>query len=289
MRVMMHAQRTASRRNSACSQLSAFVGSNMLQGQPPPAVLAWLENPVLSHHVAHDIEALCFELRVPESWQSGDRILTSLVLPDGTRVAAKPPDITAPGESFTVSVPTAALRALGSTTVDVYEEEEREAVAAERAPEVGGGARPISAAALEAAAPALLPSEVPPSLLENGGAEASCAICKEALLADGETPIRQLPCSHAFHCNCCDPWFLKEHERSCPSCRAVLEVDDADDEELAPPRPSAYEEFLRLRESGVLAAMIRQHQEQEQERASARSALFEPRAGGQGGVIASML
>ena len=91
---MMHAQRTASRRNSACSQLSAFVGSNMLQGQPPPAVLAWLEN---------------------------------------------------------------------------------------------------------------------------------------------------------------------------------------------------HEEFLRLRESGVLAAMIRQHQEQEQERASARSALFEPRAGGQGGVIASML
>ena len=47
VRVMMHAQRTASRRNSACSQLSAFVGSNMLQGQPPPAVLAWLENPVL--------------------------------------------------------------------------------------------------------------------------------------------------------------------------------------------------------------------------------------------------
>ena len=89
VRVMMHAQRTASRRNSACSQLSAFVGSNMLQGQPPPAVLAWLENPMLSHHVAHDIEALCFELRVPESWQSGDRILTSLVLPDGTRVAAK--------------------------------------------------------------------------------------------------------------------------------------------------------------------------------------------------------
>ena len=40
VRVMMHAQRTASRRNSACSQLSAFVGSNMLQGQPPPAVLA---------------------------------------------------------------------------------------------------------------------------------------------------------------------------------------------------------------------------------------------------------
>ena len=71
------------------------------------------------------------------------------------------------------------------------------------------------------------------------------------------------------------------------SCRAVLEVDDDDDDELAPPRPSAYEEFLRLRESGVLAAMIRQHQEQEQERA-ARSAR-EPRAGGQGGVIASML
>ena len=39
VRVMMHAQRTASRRNSACSQLSAFVGSNMLQGQPPPAGL----------------------------------------------------------------------------------------------------------------------------------------------------------------------------------------------------------------------------------------------------------
>ena len=57
MRVMMHSQRNASRRNS-CSQLSAFVGSNRLQGQPPPAVLAWLENPVLSHHVAHDIEAL---------------------------------------------------------------------------------------------------------------------------------------------------------------------------------------------------------------------------------------
>ena len=51
VRVLMQAQRNASRRNSSCSQLSAFVGSNMLQGQPPPAVLAWLENPVLSHHV----------------------------------------------------------------------------------------------------------------------------------------------------------------------------------------------------------------------------------------------
>ena len=144
-----------------------------------------------------------------------------------------------------------------------------------RAADLGGGARGGRAGA-----------EVPPSLLENGGAEASCAICMEALLADGETPIRQLPCSHSFHCGCCDPWFLNEHERSCPSCRAASWRWTMPTTTSVAPRPSAYEEFLRLRESGVLAAMIRQHQEQEQERASARSALFEPRAGGQGGVLA---
>ena len=80
--------------------------------------------------------------------------------------------------------------------------------------------------------------------------------------------------------------FLAE---DCEVSLSSAQMDAMVTAEQEAPRPSAYEEFLRLRESGVLAAMIRQHQEQEQERASARSALFEPRAGGQGGVIASML
>ena len=124
VRVMMHAQRISARRSSGCSQLSAFVGSNMLPTTTTSAeVLAWLGNPVLSPHVPHSVEAHCFELVVPDGWEPGASVPTTLVLPDGTRVAAVPSSDASPGGTFRVSVPVAALRALGTMTVVVHEDD----------------------------------------------------------------------------------------------------------------------------------------------------------------------
>ncbi|KAJ4854606.1 ring finger domain-containing protein [Trichoderma breve] len=43
-----------------------------------------------------------------------------------------------------------------------------------------------------------------------------CSICTEPFLDDAE--LRKLPCSHAFHDNCVDPWLLRR-SATCPLCR----------------------------------------------------------------------
>lgn len=48
-----------------------------------------------------------------------------------------------------------------------------------------------------------------------------CAICMSPLSeadAEGTTDLLQLPCSHAFHRECLDPW-LSTHSRACPYCK----------------------------------------------------------------------
>lgn len=83
---------------------------------------------------------------------------------------------------------------------------------------------PIPLRDLEIVCPSLPANMLPPGFK---GGDAVCVICGEQLL-EGETSreLRQLPCAHTFHANCVDPW-LTQQDRSCPTCRAVVEPPDS--------------------------------------------------------------
>ncbi|XP_063085390.1 E3 ubiquitin-protein ligase ZNRF4 [Cavia porcellus] len=55
-----------------------------------------------------------------------------------------------------------------------------------------------------------------------------CAICLEQFEEGDELKI--LPCAHAYHCGCIDPWLARALGRSCPLCkRPVATSEDGSD------------------------------------------------------------
>lgn len=66
--------------------------------------------------------------------------------------------------------------------------------------------------------------KIPTAKFRKGDPYETCAICLEDYI-EGEK-LRILPCSHAYHCKCIDPW-LTRNKRVCPVCkRKVFAADE---------------------------------------------------------------
>jgi hypothetical protein len=49
-----------------------------------------------------------------------------------------------------------------------------------------------------------------------------CSVCREPYREINNKNLRILKCSHAFCCECIDPWFLT-HSHKCPNCRQEMD------------------------------------------------------------------
>ncbi|KAL1140071.1 hypothetical protein AAG570_000003 [Ranatra chinensis] len=58
--------------------------------------------------------------------------------------------------------------------------------------------------------------QIPTAIYRRGDPYETCAVCLEDFV-EGEK-LRILLCSHAYHCNCIDPW-LTRGRRVCPMCK----------------------------------------------------------------------
>ena len=175
----------------------------------PEEILEWLEDPVLLDLPA-EIPFLSFQLTVPVSVEQrlDGRISfpTTLSLPNDKRVACRQQGGVTAGATLTAAVPLAALHEMGQWSVAAY-------VQLEHAPD--RSRLPILQSDLSRVLPAL-PAD---HLLPEGSD--ICAVCSESVVLSSVEPLRRLPCAHYYHARCIDPW-LTGHERTCPTCRAVV-------------------------------------------------------------------